>query len=83
LSAVIRPLIVIRRVPKIDFMRWHVYGFAFSILLGVVSFGLFGTVGLNYGIDFKGGTLIEAKTQGPADLAAMRAKLDDLHIGEA
>src|SRR4029077_1760323 len=79
----IRPLIVIRRVPQIDFMRWHVYGFAFSILLGVVSIGLFLSVGLNLGIDFKGGLLIEAKTQGPADLAAMRAKIDALHIGEA
>jgi preprotein translocase subunit SecF len=78
-----RPLIVIRRVPKIDFMRWHVFGFAFSILLGVVSIGLFVSVGLNLGIDFKGGLLIEAKTQGPADLAAMRAKIDALHIGEA
>jgi preprotein translocase subunit SecF len=80
---VIRPLIVIRRVPKIDFMRWHVYGFAISILLGLVSVGLFVSIGLNLGIDFKGGLLIEAKTQGPADLAAMRAKLDALHIGEA
>jgi len=79
----IRPLIVIRRVPQIDFMRWHLYGFAFSILLGVVSVGLFLTVGLNLGIDFKGGLLIEARTQGPADLAAMRAKIDALHIGEA
>jgi preprotein translocase subunit SecF len=83
LSAVLRPLIVIRRVPKIDFMRWHLYGFAFSILLGVVSIGLFLTVGLNLGIDFKGGLLIEARTQGPADLAGMRAKIDALHIGEA
>lgn len=79
----IRPLIVIRRVPQIDFMRWHLIGFAFSILLGIVSIGLFAAIGLNYGIDFKGGMLIEAKTQGPADLAAMRAKLDALHIGEA
>jgi preprotein translocase subunit SecF len=79
-----RPLIVIRRTPKIDFMRWHVFGFAFSALLAAVSIGLFFTVGLNYGIDFRGGTLIEARvTTGPADLAAMRATLDSLHIGEA
>jgi preprotein translocase subunit SecF len=80
----VRPLIVIRRVPKIDFMRWHLFGFAFSILLGLVSVGLFLTIGLNLGIDFKGGLLIEARvTPGPADLATMRAKIDALHIGEA
>src|SRR6266436_2261666 len=79
-----RPLIVIRHVPKIDFMRWHVLGFAFSLALTALTIGLFLTAGLNYGIDFVGGTLIEAKTtNGPADLAAMRAKLDALHLGEA
>ncbi len=78
-----RPLIVIRRVPKIDFMRWHLFGFAFSLALTALTIGLFSTVGLNYGIDFTGGTLIEVRvTSGPADLAAMRAKLDALHIGE-
>ena len=79
-----RPLIVIRRTPKIDFMRWHKLGFAFSVLLTVSSIVLFLTVGLNYGIDFIGGTLIEVRvTSGPADLAEMRQKLDALHIGEA
>src|SRR6202158_1748573 len=79
-----RPLIVIRRVPTIDFMRWHLLGFAFSLVLTVLTIGLFFTVGLNYGIDFVGGTLIEARTTtGPADLAAMRAKLDGLHLGDA
>jgi preprotein translocase subunit SecF len=78
-----RPLIVIRRVPKIDFMRWHLLGFAFSVALTALTIGIFLTVGLNYGIDFTGGTLIEVRvTTGPADLAAMRAKLDALHIGE-
>jgi preprotein translocase SecF subunit len=79
-----RPLIVIRRTPTIDFMRWHRLGMAFSALLGVASIVLFLAIGLNYGIDFKGGMLIEARvTGGPADLAAMRAKIDALKIGEA
>jgi preprotein translocase subunit SecF len=78
-----RPLIVIRRVPKIDFMRWHVFGLIFSLVLTVVTIGIFVSKGLNYGIDFTGGTLIEVRnTNGPADLAAMRAKLDALKIGE-
>src|SRR6266487_4109134 len=68
-----RPLIVIRRVPKIDFMRWHLFGFAFSVALTALTIGLFSTVGLNYGIDFTGGTLIEVRVaSGPADLAAVR-----------
>ncbi len=83
-SVPMRPLIVIRRVPKIDFMRWHVFGFAFSLVLTALTIGSFLTAGLNFGIDFVGGTLIEARsTTGPADLAAMRAKLDALHLGGA
>src|SRR5437868_5310190 len=78
-----RPLIVIRRVPQIDFMRWHLFGFAFSVLLSVLTIVIFLTAGLNYGIDFVGGTLIEARsTTGPANLAEMRAKLDALKLGE-
>jgi preprotein translocase subunit SecF len=79
-----RPLIVIRRTPKIDFMAWHKVGFALSLFLTLSSIALFLTVGLNYGIDFVGGTLIEVRsTTGPADLADMRKKLDALQIGEA
>src|SRR5215831_14663468 len=78
-----KPLIVIRRTPKIDFMAWHRVGFALSLLLTLSSIGLFLTVGLNYGIDFIGGTLIEVRsTTGPADLGEMRQKLDALHVGE-
>ena len=78
-----RPLIAIRHTPKIDFMAWHKLGFALSLLLTLASIVLFSTVGLNYGIDFKGGTLIEVRSSaGPADLGEMRQKLDALHLGE-
>jgi preprotein translocase subunit SecF len=77
-----RPLIVIRHVPNINFMGLHKLGFILSLVLTVASVGLFFTRGLNYGIDFSGGTVIEARTQGPADLAAMRSKLDGLGLGD-
>src|SRR5438270_774493 len=53
-----RPLIVIRRTPKIDFMGWHKIGFALSGLLTVGSIVLFLTAGLNYGIEFGVGGMI-------------------------
>ena len=79
----LKPLIVIRRVPQIDFMRWHVLGLAFSGFLTALTVVLFLTAGLNYGIDFTGGMLMEVRTtNGPADLGSMRAKIDALHLGE-
>jgi preprotein translocase subunit SecF len=77
-----RPLIIIRHIPNIDFMGLHKLGFALSALLTIGSIVLFLTQGLNYGIDFSGGTLIEMRTEGPADLAKMRATLNGLGLGE-
>jgi preprotein translocase subunit SecF len=78
-----RPLIIIRRIPNIDFMGLHKLGFAFSGLLSVVSIVAYLMLGLNFGIDFSGGTLIEARTTtGPADLATMRATLNGLGVGD-
>jgi preprotein translocase subunit SecF len=78
----LRPLIVIKRIPNIDFMGLHKIGFALSIFLTIASVVLFLAVGLNYGIDFSGGILMEVRTQGPADIGAMRTKLNGLGLGE-
>jgi preprotein translocase subunit SecF len=79
-----RPVVFLRKPPAIDFMRWHKLGFAFSLLLTALSLGVFLAKGLNYGIDFSGGVVIEARSKsGPADLAQLRAKLDSLNIGDA
>jgi preprotein translocase SecF subunit len=78
-----RPLITIRRIPNINFMGLHKLGFALSLLLTVGSIVLFLVQGLNYGIDFSGGTLLEVKTlDGPANLASLRGTLDGLGLGE-
>src|SRR5947209_1837279 len=76
-----RPLITFRRIPNINFMGLHKLGFVLSGLMTVASIVLFFTQGLNYGIDFLGGTIIEVRsTTGPADLATMRSDLDSLGL---
>jgi preprotein translocase subunit SecF len=79
----LRPLIIIRRIPNIDFMGLHKLGFVLSGLLTIGSIVLFLVQGLNYGIDFSGGTLMEVRTiAGPADLGQMRGTLDGLGLGQ-
>ncbi|ADZ70630.1 protein translocase subunit SecF [Polymorphum gilvum] len=76
---------LLRLIPdntKLRFMWLRKYSFPFSALVAVASLALFFTVGLNYGIDFKGGTLIEMKTDGPADIGAVRSRLGALNLGE-
>jgi len=76
-----RPLINIHRIPNINFMGLRHIGFALSALMTIASIVLFFTHGLNYGIDFSGGTIIEVRsTTGPANLAKMRSDLDSLGL---
>ena len=51
-------------------------------MLSLASVGLFVRPGLNYGIDFVGGIVVEVETQGPADLASLRSGLETLDLGE-
>ena len=77
---------LLRIVPddtKFDFMRFRRISFPISALLSIVAISLYFFHGLNFGIDFRGGTLIEVQSKsGPADLAKMRASLSTLGLGE-
>lgn len=68
---------------KIEFMRYRKFAVVISIILGLLSVGLFLTKGLNYGIDFQGGILVEVRTtDGPANMAKLRSSLSKLGLGE-
>ncbi len=66
----------------IAFMRHRLYFLWASIVVIVLSMLAVAVIGLNFGIDFRGGTLLEIRTPGPADLAAMRRSLNELGLGQ-
>jgi preprotein translocase subunit SecF len=67
---------------KIDFMRFRKIAGVGSSLLVLLSVLFFAILGLNYGIDFRGGILIEIRTPAAADMADLRKRLSGLGLGE-
>ena len=66
-----------------DFTQFRRISFPISATLSIVAITLFFTHGLNFGIDFKGGTLLEVRAKsGAADLASMRQSLNALGLGD-
>jgi preprotein translocase SecF subunit len=83
-AMLLRPLF--RLVPdntKIRFMRGRFLGLIVSAVLSTSSIVLFFYPGLNLGIDFKGGVLIQAETPHPADFTQLRAALAAAGLGGA
>jgi preprotein translocase subunit SecD/preprotein translocase subunit SecF len=63
-------------------MRGRFMGLIVSAILSTASVVLFFYPGLNLGIDFSGGVVMEVRTPGPADFAQIRAALAQEHIPE-
>jgi preprotein translocase subunit SecF len=64
------------------FVHWSRFGYFLSGILCAASVLLFVFNGLNYGIDFKGGTVVTIRTQGPADIDSLRSQLGGLGLGD-
>jgi len=67
---------------RLPLMQWRDFCVGMSIVAMALSLGLYMILGLNYGVDFKGGSLIEVQSSsGPADVGALREKLNGLGLG--
>ncbi len=66
---------------RIDFMRQRRLAFFLSTLLIIVSIVSLALRGLNFGIDFTGGTVIEVGFEQPADVERIRALLENDGLG--
>ena len=80
------PKRLIKFVPDktmLKFMGWRKISFSGSTAALLLSLGLFVGIGLNLGIDFQGGTLLEVQAkQEKADVGAIRAALGELNLGD-
>lgn len=65
-----------------QFIKLRKIAFVISALALIASGVLFFSKGLNYGIDFEGGVMIQIKADAPIDLKPVRAGLNKLGLGE-
>ncbi|VAW88290.1 Protein translocase subunit SecF [hydrothermal vent metagenome] len=74
---------IFKQVPEFDFMGKRKLAVIFSLLLMVISISSLATRGLELGIDFTGGILIEMGYQGPVDLTEVRTALSNNGFDDA
>lgn len=76
---------LLKLVPEntsIPFVSFRKIAYVLSSLLLVASVYFYSAQGLNFGIDFKGGFLIEAHTENAADLSSLRNITGNMGLGE-
>ena len=68
---------------NIDFVRLRSWAFGLTAFLTVLAVGASFAKGLNLGVDFVGGLMIEAKFQQEPSLDKLRSNIDRLNVGDA
>ncbi len=76
-----KPIRLIPDDTKTAFMRISRYGFFFSGVMSILSILAFFVIGLNMGVDFKGGTTLTVRTTQAANIDEMRGTLNNLGLG--
>jgi preprotein translocase subunit SecF len=67
----------------VDFMRFRRFSFPLSAVISILTTLMLLTIGLNFGIDFKGGTLMELQARsGRADVASIRQTAEAFGFGD-
>ena len=74
---------IFKKAPHFDFMAKRKLAIVFSLLLLAASIGSLAVRGLNFGLDFTGGTLIEVGYAESVDLQQVRSALDKAGLGDA
>lgn len=72
-----------KKPTNFDFMSRRKLALGFSLILLLISIGSLATRGLNFGLDFTGGTLIEMGYSHAVDLQKVRSTLDQADFSEA
>ncbi len=68
---------------NIDFLHWRKLALVLSVVAVVASLVLVGVRGLNLGIDFVGGQVVQTTFAQPVDIEQLRAQIGSLNVGEA
>ncbi|WP_298089426.1 protein translocase subunit SecF [uncultured Sphingomonas sp.] len=78
-----RLLKLVRDDTNIDFVRLRGWAFGLTLLLTVLAVGVTFAKGLNLGVDFVGGLMIEETFPTKPSMDRLRSVIDDLGVGEA
>ena len=73
---------LVREKTSIDFFSKARLWLGISMVMMVVAFASFLTQGLNFGIDFQGGTSIRTQSEVAVDVGEYRAALEPLELGD-